>query len=73
MRAEFSTFQDACAEVARLRARVQAVRDIHAPIDAIHEPTGKAMQVCAGCGRDRDWMPWPCPTIRALDKETHHA
>lgn len=44
------------------------VRDVHAPLDAIHETTGRRRQVCAGCGTDAgNWQIWPCPTIRAIE------
>lgn len=47
---------------------VVRVRAVHAPIDAVHEPTGRHRQVCTGCGTDAgNWQPWPCPTVRALD------
>lgn len=57
---------ECCPCVARLRAQVQRAKDVHQPIDAIHETRGE-MQVCAGCGTDNgNWQRWPCPTIRAL-------
>ena len=53
-------------DVPVLVAAVRAVLDKHQPLDAIHTVTGKPLQVCSGCGRDRDWMPWPCPTVQAV-------
>lgn len=47
---------------------ITRVREVHASIEAVHEPTGRHRQVCAGCGTDAgNWQIWPCPTVRALD------
>lgn len=52
----------------QLRAAEARVREIHAPIDAVHELTGEHHKLCAGCSTARDqWVKWPCRTINALD------
>ena len=58
------------AEVERLRARIEKVRELHKPIDALNTSVNQIQQVCIGCGQDDgNWQRWPCPTIRALDGE----
>ena len=58
----------AAAEIARLRATLDAVRALHEPITAIHAATRTRTQVCSGCGTDAGgWVAWPCPTIRAIE------
>jgi len=57
------------AENEQLRARLVAAQALHKPVDALHTPTGKRMQVCSGCERDGDWRVWPCPTAAALAGE----
>lgn len=54
----------AFAEIDRIRS---GVREIHAPLDAVHERHGE-MQVCAECCTDAgNWVRWPCRTITVLD------
>lgn len=51
-------------------AIIARIREVHAPIDAVHYAgTRQTMrQVCTGCGTDDgNWQVWPCPTIRALE------
>ena len=48
---------DLIAEVRRLRAQVQAVRDLHA-----RNKHGD----CATCGMQANHLGYPCPTIEAL-------
>lgn len=61
------------ALIARLReaeAKVERVREVHEPIDAMLNPGRheRVVKVCTGCGTDDgNWQRWPCPTIRALD------
>ena len=58
------------AEVRELRAKVERVREVHEPIDAMLNPGRheRVVKVCIGCGTDDgNWQRWPCPTIRALD------
>lgn len=58
------------AEVRELRAKVERVREVHEPIDALLNPGRheRVVKVCIGCGTDDgNWQRWPCPTIRALD------
>lgn len=65
----------ALALVARLReaeAKVERVREVHEPIDAMLNPGRheRVVKVCTGCGTDDgNWQRWPCPTIRALGEE----
>lgn len=58
--------------IADLEARIDRVRQLHQPIDALnmrHHPNGRLTRVCSGCGTDDgNWQLWPCPTIRALDR-----
>lgn len=45
----------------------------HQPIDALHTPTGRVVQVCSArdCETDDgDWIQWPCPTLRAARART---
>lgn len=52
-------------------ARIQAVRDVHQPLDALHTNTGRVRKVCTGCGTDDgNWQVWPCPTIRAIERKS---
>ena len=58
------------AEVRELRAKVERVREVHEPIDAMLNPGRheRVVKVCTGCGTDDgNWQRWPCPTIRELD------
>lgn len=58
---------------AEANAALRRVREVHQPIDAVHYagPRQTMMQVCAGCGTDAgNWQRWPCPTIRAIERET---
>ena len=60
----------ALARVRELRAKVERVREVHQPIDAMLNPGRheRVVKVCTGCGTDDgNWQRWPCPTIRALD------
>lgn len=60
------------AEVRELRAKVERVREVHEPIDAMLNPGRheRVVKVCTGCGTDDgNWQRWPCPTIRALGEE----
>ena len=57
------------AEVRELRAKVERVREVHEPIDALLNPGRheRVVKVCIGCGTDDgNWQRYPCPTIRAL-------
>ena len=37
----------------------------HAPLDALHTPTGRIVQVCTTCETDDgDWVLWPCAVVR---------
>ena len=56
-------------EISPERAQIEAVREIHAPIDAaMYGPRNvHKVQVCTGCGQDDgNWQRWPCPTVEAL-------
>ena len=36
----------------------------HAPLDALHTPTGRLVQVCTTCETDDgDWVLWPCAVV----------
>ena len=57
------------AEVRELRAKVERVREVHEPIDALLNPGRheRVVKVCIGCGTDDgNWQRYPCPTTRAL-------
>ena len=48
---------------------LQAVLEVHAPIDALNTQytNGRIPHVCTGCGTDDGrWNYWPCPTVRAI-------
>lgn len=70
--------EDAKAQIAHdaRRARtaenvLEAVREVHQPLDALHTNTGRVRQVCTGCGTDDgNWQVWPCPTIRAIERKS---
>lgn len=50
---------------------LEAVRDVHQPLDALHTNTGRVRKVCTGCGTDDgNWQVWPCPTIRAIERKS---
>lgn len=54
-------------------AAIEAVRNIHLPIDALMYGIHNSWQtrVCTGCGQDDgNWQTWPCPTIRAINEAT---
>lgn len=37
----------------------------HTPLDALHTPTGRIVQVCTTCETDDgDWVLWPCAVVR---------
>lgn len=58
-------------EKAAMRAALAAVREIHAPVEALNVAPRKPVvtKVCAGCGTDDgNWQHWPCPTVRAVDR-----
>lgn len=58
-------------QVAALEARIDRVRQVHQPIDAVNmrHPGGRLTRVCSGCGTDDgNWQHYPCPTIRALEE-----
>ena len=60
------------AEVRELRAKVERVREVHEPIDALLNPGRheRVVKVCIGCGTDDgNWQRYPCPTIKALEEE----
>lgn len=60
---------DALAEVKKLRATIERVRDVHQPVDAMNTNAGRIVKVCSGCGTDGgNWAYWPCRTIRAIDE-----
>ena len=51
-------------------AAIERVREVHAPMKALEVRRNQIRQVCTGCGTDDgNWQPYPCPTIRAIDKE----
>jgi hypothetical protein len=58
------------ATVARLTAALEAVLEVHQPIDAAmfsgrHE---RIVKVCTGCGTDDgNWQRYPCPTVAAIE------
>lgn len=61
------------AEVRELRAKVERVREVHEPIDAMLNPGRheRVVKVCIGCGTDDgNWQRWPCPTVRALGENS---
>lgn len=60
------------ARVARTAENaLEAVRDVHQPLDALHTNTNRVRQVCTGCGTDDgNWQVWPCPTIRAIERNS---
>ena len=58
------------ARIEKAEAKVERVREVHEPIDAMLNPGRheRVVKVCIGCGTDDgNWQRWPCPTIRALD------
>lgn len=47
----------------------EAVRAVHQPLAAMNVQSGREMRVCTGCGSDDgNWNPWPCPTLRAMER-----
>lgn len=43
------------------------VEAVHQPIDALHTPSGRIVQVCSArdCETDDgDFIQWPCPALR---------
>lgn len=55
-----------------LRASIQRVRDLHRPVTGLgyreDGSYGDIDPACSTCGTDDEYaVPWPCPTIRALD------
>lgn len=62
--------ENATEDAPRLVAALNAVIKVHEPIDALHTNTNTVRQVCTGCGTDNgNWKVWPCPTIRAIERE----
>lgn len=72
------SLEDAKAQIAHdaHRARtaecaLEAVREVHQPLDALHTNTNRVRKVCTGCGTDDgNWQVWPCPTIRAIERNS---
>lgn len=63
-------YDELLEEGEQLRAKIEAARKAHRPIEALNTRVNKFQQVCSGCGTDAgDWETWPCPTIRALGVE----
>lgn len=54
------------AEVVRLRAQVEAVRQIHQPLTEITSALGEPETTWTRCSHGCNPLVWPCPTIRAL-------
>lgn len=58
------------ANTAGFTAAIEAVLEVHQPIDAAmssgrHE---RMVKVCTGCGTDDgNWQRWPCPTVAAIE------
>ena len=60
----------AVARAEAAEAAIERVREVHAPMEALEVRRNQIRQVCTGCGTDDgSWQPYPCPTIRAIDKE----
>lgn len=60
----------AVARAEAAEAAIERVREVHAPMKALEVRRNQIRQVCTGCGTDDgNWQPYPCPTIRAIDKE----
>ena len=67
--ADAAFIADARTRLPQALAALQAVLDMHAPIDALNMRYrgGRVQQVCTGCGTDDgNWNRWPCPTVRAI-------
>ena len=65
--AEFIT--DSRTRLPQALTALQAVLEVHAPIDALNTQytNGRMPRVCTGCGQDDGrWNYWPCPTVRAI-------
>ena len=60
--AKLADWTSACAEVERLTALIEAVREVHSA-------ASPEMPYCVGCDAESDVFntDWPCPTIRILD------
>lgn len=67
--ADAAFIADARTRLPQALDALQAVLDLHAPIDALNmrHRGGRVQQVCIGCGQDDgNWNYWPCPTVRAI-------
>jgi hypothetical protein len=56
--------------VERLTAALEAVLEVHEPVEAVMNPGRheRIVKVCTGCGADDgNWQRWPCPTVSAVE------
>ncbi len=51
--------------------RIQKVRELHKPVPMV--PGLDTPPVCAGCENPARVVPYPCPTIQALDEKGTHS
>ena len=52
-------------------ARIQKVRELHKPVPMV--PGLDDTPVCDGCENPGRFVPYPCPTIQALDEKGTHS
>lgn len=64
-------YERACAALERHRERADKAEAALARVRRVHfqyrTAWTDAFDTCAGCNRGMDLVPWPCPTIQALD------
>lgn len=56
-------------DVPRLLRALDAMMEVHEPVDAIMNPGRyeRVVKVCTGCGTDDgNWQRYPCPTVAAV-------
>ena len=62
---------DARTSLPKAVAAIRAVLALHQPVDALNMRTNRVQPVCSerSCGQENgDFMAWPCPTVRAIEK-----
>ena len=62
---------EACNALPRALDAIEAALELHQPVDALNMRINRVQPVCSerSCGQENgDFMPWPCPTVRAIEK-----
>lgn len=70
-KADAAYIADARTSLPKAAAALRAVLELHQPVNALNMRTNRVQPVCSerSCGQENgDFMAWPCPTVRAIEK-----